>query len=65
MSKERQLDPATLDLVNQLCTRFGMIMEDSAPTALQLSSSSQETAAKLRNLDNHASSISALVAAAK
>ena len=65
MSKENQLDPYTLDLINQLCTRVGMIMEDAAPLALRSSRADEETATKLRGLNKYAVSISALITAAR
>ena len=64
MTNEHQLDGDTLDLINQLCTRGGRIMEDTAPLALQLSQAGEEAAAKLRDLIKSVLSISALIAAA-
>lgn len=34
MTGADEIDADTIDLINQLCTRVGMLMEDAAPLAL-------------------------------
>ena len=65
MAEDDPLDGDTLDLINQLCTRIGMIMEDAAPLALQLSTTRQEVASRLSLLNDSVVSMAALVAAAR
>ena len=59
------MDEEILDLVDQLCTRAGMIMEDASVDVLLLKERSpQASAEKIARLGIAAQAISALVAAA-
>lgn len=58
--------PHTDDLIRQLCTRIGMIMEDEAATGLVWDPASELTMAqRLQRLEETARAISALAEAAK
>jgi hypothetical protein len=59
------MDDDTRDLVNQLCTRIGMIMEDASVLALIISSVDQaDRVERLTQLAHASARISALVRAA-
>lgn len=48
MAKTRTLDSDTQDLVEQLCTRAGMLMEDASVNALLRGSSAAQLRAKVQ-----------------
>jgi predicted ATPase len=59
------VDDQTLDLIRQLCTRMGMIMEDEAETALVWDDKAQTTLPeRLDQLNEAGASISRLAEAA-
>ena len=60
------MDDDTKDLVIQLCTRIGMIMEDTSMVALSVRGMEHnERTAALREIERAANRIHALAAAAK
>ena len=60
------MDDDTSDLLFQLCTRIGMIMEDAAPLALSRPGADAESRlAHVNEIQGAAARICALVAAAK
>lgn len=60
-----KLDAETIDLINQLCTRVGMAMEDAAPLALHQSQSGPELKSKLLQVQASVTSMASLTAAAR
>lgn len=64
MTRADELDADTIDLINQLCTRVGMLMEDAAPLALHRSRSGPELKSRLLKLDTSVTSMTSLIAAA-
>ena len=62
----RRMDKASDDLIDQLCTRAGMIMEDANPIALTMPSfHGDERKLALVQLERAAAEISALIVAAR
>jgi hypothetical protein len=60
------MDEATADLIAQLCTRIGMIMEDASVVALTIGGRKPENfSADFAELEVAAARVTALVAAAK
>lgn len=58
------LDADIIDLINQLCTRAGMLMEDAAPLALHRSRSRRELKSRLLQLQGSMTSVDSLITAA-
>lgn len=58
------MDQATADLIVQLCTRAGMIMEDASAVAVTLDTNDTEFKAQLEQLVRASSRIGVLLAAA-
>ena len=65
MTGTDQLDADTIDLINQLCTRVGMLMEDAAPSALHRSGSGPELESRLLQLQASVTSMTSLIAAGR
>ncbi len=65
MTEAGELDADTIDLINQLCARVGMLMEDVAPLALHRAGSSPALKSRLRQLEATVKSMTSLVTAAK
>ena len=66
VSKPAAMDEHTIDLVRQLCTRIGMVMEDEAETALIWNDSGQTMLSeRLNGLSDAGLSIYRLAEAAK
>ena len=65
MNGADELDADTIDLINQLCTRVGMLMEDAAPLALRRSRSGPELSSRLLELRAIVTSMASLIEAAK
>lgn len=65
MTGKEELDADTIDLINQLCTRVGMLMEDSAPLALHRSQSGPELKSRLSQLEASVTSVASLIAAVR
>ncbi len=65
MTGADELDADTIDLINQLCTRVGMLMEDAAPLALHQSGSGPELKSRLMQLQASVTSMASLIAAAR
>jgi hypothetical protein len=60
-----RMDPKTADLIAQLCTHVGMIMEDVSPVALAISNSaSHERANTLAELSQAVKQMERLISAA-
>ena len=57
------MDDDTIELIQQLCTRVGMIMEDASPVAL-ITEPADDLSEKVEALRRATSRASALVAAA-
>jgi hypothetical protein len=64
MTGADELDADTIDLINQLCTRVGMLMEDAAPLALHRFGSRPELKSGLSQLLDSVTSMASLIAAA-
>jgi len=64
MTGADELDADTIHLINQLCTRVGMLMEDAAPLALHRSASRPELKIRLSQLKTGVTSMTSLIAAA-
>lgn len=64
MTGADELDADTIDLINQLCTRAGMLMEDGAPLALHRSGSVAELKSRLWHLQASMTSMASLITAA-
>lgn len=61
-----RMDDDDHDLIAQLCTRIGMIMEDASPTALSIGAMDQaRRRAAIAELSAAAAKISSLLAAAQ
>ena len=65
MTGADELDADSIDLINQLCTRVGMLMEDSAPLALHRLGSGPELKSKLLQLQASVTSMALMIAAAR
>ena len=65
MTGPEELDDDTIDLINQLCTRVGMLMEDAALTALHRSGSVHELKPWLLRLESSVTSMASLISAAR
>lgn len=65
MTGADELDADTIDLINQLCTRVGMFMEDAAPLALHRSGSEPELKSTLLQLQGSVTSMASLIVAAR
>ena len=65
MTGADELDADTIDLINQLCTRVGMLMEDAAPLALHRSGSGPELKSGLLQLQASMTSMASLIGAAR
>lgn len=65
MTEADELDADTIDLINQLCTQIGMLMEDAAPLALHQYGSEPELKLRLLNLQASVTSMASLIAAAR
>ena len=65
MTGAGEFDADTIDLINQLCTRVGMLMEDAAPLALHRSGSGRELQSRLLQLQASVTSMGSLIAAAR
>ena len=65
MTGKGELDADTIDLINQLCTRVGMLMEDGAPIALHRSGSAPELKSRLWELQESVTSMTSLISAAR
>jgi len=65
MTGPDELDADTLDLINQLCTRAGMLMEDAAPLAVHQTGSAPDLETKLLQLQASVTSMASLIAAAR
>lgn len=63
MTGAHELDADTIDLINQLCTRVGMLMEDAALLALYRSRSGPELMFRLLQLQASVTSMGSLIAA--
>jgi len=60
------MEPDTINLIAQLCTRAGMLMEDTSPVALSMARRSpEETQKRLDDLVCAAGKISRLISAAQ
>lgn len=60
------MDPDTVNLIDQLCTRAGMLMEDASPVALTMRRvAPEETRKRLDDLARAAGKISRLISAAQ
>ena len=65
MTGAGELDADTIDLINQLCTRAGTLMEDAAPLALHRLGSGPEVKSRLLQLQASVASMTSLIAAAR
>ena len=60
-----ELDADTIDLINKLSTRLGMLMEDAAPLALHRSGPASELKSSLLQLQASVTSMAYLIDAAR
>jgi len=58
------MDDDTADLIAQLCTRAGMIMEDASPLALTIASTDTDLGTVLRQLGRAVEQMERLISAA-
>ena len=65
MTGADELDADTIDLINQLCARVGMLMEDAAPLALYRSGSGPKLKSRLLQIQASVTLMAALIAAAR
>ena len=65
MNRADEVDADTIDLINQLCTQVGMLMEDAAPLALHRSGSWPELKSRLSQLQASVTSMASLIADAR
>ena len=65
MTGADELDAETIDRINQLCTRVGMLMEDAAPLALHRHRSGPELQSRLLQLQASVTTMASLVAATR
>lgn len=65
MTEADELDEGTFDLINQLCTRAGMVMEDAAPLALHRSASALQLESRLIQLHANVTLMASLIDAAR
>ena len=65
MTGADELDADTIDLIDQLCTRVGMLMEDAVPLALHRSGSRPELQSRLLQVQASVTSMGSLIAAAR
>ena len=64
MTGTDKFDANTIDLIEQLCMRVGMLMEDAATLALHRSGSGPEPKSRLSQLQASVTSMDSLIAAA-
>lgn len=64
MTGADELEADTIDLINHLCTRVGMLMEDAAPFALHRSGFGPELKSRLLQLQASVTSMASLIGAA-
>jgi len=65
MTEAGEFDTDTVDLINHLCTRVGILMEDAAPLALHQSGSAPQLKSRLVQVKSSVTSMAALIAAAR